>query len=343
MALVFGRNGSGAHPLAQSLAKLQASTDEGRRAMAYNLMHDHRVSEAREAAFLSYIARQKLSTTEIGDIVKAYHRERVREARHPDFLEPAINGENFRSGPHAGPLAVNSNLEVGRVLVLNGLWTACRWATREHPARYPALGTVPGEGLEFRKRVQEWLTEKLSTSAGQRTSFVQAALKAAWHHHLEIAPYQPAWVAPWEDLKTHLEHPSKPRRWLEVMGAHKQAPCWIIVLRYQVREVGQLLRPTQLEAGWFAYHFPSPPAQYLISTGGHPMDLSIPCEADGVLQEYVHDQIRHPIEHWHEAGSFCEPMETPPPEELALQRQRHHQALCEHYSAAHVLPYLPSI
>ena len=99
-----------------------------------------------------------------------------------------------------------------------------------------------------------------------------------------------------------------PESWLEAVGIPRATyPRWILVLRYTAGEARPLVRPTQLEAGWFGFHFPSPLASSA-DAGGHAMSLG---ERDGnlrlqILPEFIHARVRYHLKHWKAAGQMCD-------------------------------------
>jgi hypothetical protein len=120
-----------------------------------------------------------------------------------------------------------------------------------------------------------------------------------------------------------------PERWLQVLGAkQKEAECWIVLLTYPVAMAGTIVRPTQLDAGWNAYHFPSPP-QAQVELGGHPMDL-FPMENLGSpMSEYIHRQIDHYPDHIMRIGRTSASLSG----SLSHQREAHHRLLERHYGS----------
>src|SRR6185369_4434410 len=94
----------------------------------------------------------------------------------------------------------------------------------------------------------------------------------------------------WSGLKPQVK--DGPNRWCQMLGVHKSTVTWVILLTYTIAEAGTIARPTQLDGGWYGFHFPSP---YLapVTRGGHPMDLRINPRAQYLLPEFVHRQITH--------------------------------------------------
>jgi hypothetical protein len=148
----------------------------------------------------------------------------------------------------------------------------------------------------------------------------------------ETRPFQPSWVTTWEDLAPFLDQ--SPEIWCEGLGVPKQEPSrWLMVLRYTVGEAGTLVRPTFLDAGWAAFHFPSPPQAVLI-TGGHPMDLrpiDSASPAERLSREFIHSEIQHRIEHWIDAGRRVMRTSRPTSVSLLDRRRHHHGRLVDTY------------
>jgi hypothetical protein len=105
---------------------------------------------------------------------------------------------------------------------------------------------------------------------------------------------------------------------------------WLVLLCYTVEEAGNLVRPTQLDAGWCAHHFPSPP-QAKLRKGGHPMDLHEAEQIHKPLSEFIHQQIEHKITHWTAAGEMLEQTSGPTMDRLREQRIMHHRRLIREY------------
>lgn len=128
-----------------------------------------------------------------------------------------------------------------------------------------------------------------------------------------------------------------PERWVSALGVYKPVhPRWFLLLKYTVREAGTVARPTQLDAGWGAYHFPSPPRAPL-PLGGHPMDLRLSPPATSVLPEFVHKQIRHTLRHWSDGGRHIGRTSAPSGGTLVAVRLTHHELLTRVYGPSVVV------
>jgi len=72
--------------------------------------------------------------------------------------------------------------------------------------------------------------------------------------------------------------------------------CLCLILRYQAGEVSPTLRPTILDAGWYAPHFPNPPSACGWKSafgdrpsGGHPVNFDRAVRP--LLQEFIHRNV----------------------------------------------------
>lgn len=331
MPPVFGRYFPDPHPYDDALTAMRASTAD-EKAVAINLMHDHRVSQERERAFDAFV-KHPCTAFGLRKALKDYFEKKVRQRELPHYVYRDVNAHNLLNGhPGTRPL-IKPDTKLVRVLDLNGLKRVFNWAQIEGDRR----GKYPRRwGLTFSRfppdmndgKVMDFLDEKMGRSV---EDFVSTILDVLYvHGKLEKKPYQPAWATAWAAFKDYVNE--GPDRWLQVLGMDKPSPCWVILLRYTVREAGTLARPTQLDGGWYQFHFPSPPAAPL-SIGGHTMDLR--ASADGLLPEYVHKHIRHLPEHWTVLAPTNYGRTTAPPlPTLADQRKIHHHLLIRHYGTS---------
>jgi hypothetical protein len=116
------------------------------------------------------------------------------------------------------------------------------------------------------------------------------------------------------------------------MGMGKNLPGhWYIALTYTVAEAGTIARPTQLDGGWYEYHFPSP-KEAPLEFGGHLMDLRLPPVAIALLPEYIHKQIEHPSKHWHDTGRLLGQTSASHGSALFEMRRAHQKLLASTYA-----------
>jgi hypothetical protein len=309
---------------AAALAEMLASPKSVDRAMARNLLHDWRIGTARweEVIRIGGVAHTAL---ELQDAVYRYFMENVRSSREPDYLMDGLNGENIITGHQAAPSQIHKDAALVRVLDLNDLRPVFEWA-KPRGTWDGTLFDFPPEGRHG-VPIVNWLDRKLlSASESERREFVGVVLDLLSHHRKENT-FQPTWATTWASFEPFEEQ--GPERWLEVLGMPKQPPRWLVLLVYTVRTAGTLLRPTQLDAGWYAYHFPSAPAA-LLEEGGHTMDLRVSPRATRLMNEYIHCQIDHTVDH----VLKVERTRTSSGQELKNQRRSHHELLVQWYGAS---------
>lgn len=320
MPPVFGRLSAVPHPYEPVLQSWLGSRFVGHRAMARNIMHDHRVSTAREASF-DKLLEHPCSDRGLQNAIVDYFKAKVRTRTLPDYVYSRLNGQNLLTGTPSGKHVLHKDLQLVRLLDLNGLGRMFRWAKDEKGVRQfercPGIGDDPAQA--------RWLDEELQgqTEARQR-AFVAAVLDVLNEYRRE-RPFQPTWASTWAAFGSHAM--AGPERWLQVFGMPRPTyPRWVVLLRYTVREAGTVARPTQLDAGWFPYHFPSP-SQAPPAGGGHPMDLRLTPRATTLLPEYVHRQIDHLSSHVEGIGRTAGAVTG----RLGNQRQAHHELLASRY------------
>jgi hypothetical protein len=302
--------------------------------MAINLMCDHRVTMERERVFDSYV-RRPCTDFSLRRALKDYYETRVRPRKLPEYVHNDVNGINILNGRARARPIIKPDLRLVRVLDLNGLKHIFQWAQTEGRRKYPTrwgttFDTFPRD-VANDGAVMDFLDRRM----GGRTfgDFVATVLDMLnVHSTIEKKPFQPTWATTWAAFEGHVAAGAD--RWLEVLGVNKRRPCWLILLRYTVREAGTIARPTQLDGGWYQFHFPSPPSA-MLSGGGHPMDLRTSPRATNLFPEYIHKQIHHPPEHWTAIapdlnyGRTSALLSSP----LSRQRQTHHALLVYTYGS----------
>lgn len=327
--VLFGRPLAAGDPLGSELrCWLSRKARHELRAVACNLMFDERVSLERENALRTYFAVARDSPFEgrLQTAIREYHRERIRTAPDPEFLDAAANSENLAGRRYDG-------IELARILNLNGLaavFSAARGSIdsfEDFPRQIdkPAL-TASAYDLE----VLRWLDEHLGAPGSNRDSVIRDVLLALNKARVE-KPYQPAWATSWNDLAQVIAEGSE--RWCQVVGVANTGGTarWVLVLRYRLPPGCPLVRPTILDAGYNAYHFPSPLRRGRKT--GHPMDLRCTPLPQKLRRELIHQQIDHHPDHWEAAGRLLDRTDGPLPGRLGLRRRAHLRLLTEHYKS----------
>lgn len=322
MSTVFGRV-SLAHPYDSALINLQSShatpaLAQVKNAVACNIRHDHRVSEEREQHF-DAVCHHPRTGRKLQQAISSYFAERIRTRNLPDFVYFEINRNNLISG-HAKLTtlsadqrpAINKEVKLARILDINNLRTAFSWLLDVSHRKliweesFEEYYSIPRRltNREEQAWIDEWLDRVLELGQPGRERFIESVLDMLDCIRREKA-FQPSWATTWVAFEEHAKTPGgdpNPDRWIQIMGMGKNSPeHWYIALKYTVAQAGTLARPTQLDAGWYEYHFPSS-EQTPLESGGHPMDLRISPSATTLLAEYIHKQIGHPVEHWNDTG-----------------------------------------
>lgn len=366
MPPVFGRSSSEPHPYDTAVDVWLNSDAAGLRSIARNIMYDCRVSEKRERVFHRLGGRPS-DAAELEEAIVNYFYENVRGTKNPHFLSKDMNAGNIVKGIPSGnvllsrlqyiiekmrgllshkprpgteasdvyrpfvffnpELRFTNDSYLARVIDLNGLGRTFLWAKDEGIREFETF-----EGVES---TDKWLKRKVGHSKEQNRAFIAATLKAI-NRHAEVSPFNPSWATLWTEFKPYAGAAAD--RWLELLGIHKtEFPRWLIVLKYRVSEARRIVCPTQLDAGWSPFFFPSP----LRAPLNHPMKLRPAAGTDPLLTELIHKQIEHKIEHWDEAGGLCKDTSGVTPQDLPRQRTAHYQLLINHYGAERIRKWMP--
>jgi hypothetical protein len=310
---VFGRS-SVAHQYDRALLDWQHSGNVARMAMACNIRHDHRVSREREDQFDDF-CRQPRSANDLEQAISNYFLTKVRTRRYPHFVYNEINGCNLISGHPKLAQLLHKDRMLLRLIDLNGLVVPYRslldkrFRRQSWTTAFEAYYKIPRNLLKEEEQswVDAWLTGILDHgNDGRRREFVVAVLALLRKLH-DASAFQPTWATTLDAFEPHALTPDgkpNPDRWVQVMGMGRNPPRhWYIALAYTVAEAGTLARPTQLDGGWYEYHFPSPdstPPEF----GGFAMDLRLTPASSVLLPEYIHKEIGHNENHWYNAGAL---------------------------------------
>lgn len=318
---LFNRNTHSVVPYINAL-KHMLKIDSEHKAMSENLMFDHRVSVSREKVFINYI-QKPFTSDSLEKAIVNYFEDRIRFSKKPHFLCDKTNLDNIVCGTPCLSPKISKDLDLVRVVDLNGLSVVFQWAKSKN---FPFFLTFP-RNLGDDKKILKWLDHKLLNKPQSQVEKVLAQVINAMNKYRLVSPFQPTWVVPWTQFSKFI--PGNPEKWLEVLGVKKiNAPRWCFLLKYKAREAGTVVRPTQLDAGWYAYHYPSPPkVQNFL--GGHPMDLS--ASSTDLISEYIHMQIDHTIDQWFNTGKACKRTTLVNNASLSSQRKAHLSLLNNKY------------
>lgn len=295
------------------------------RALGRNLMYDDRVPASRAGQFYRQ-AKQPGTEAEFTTALDDYLIEQVRPYPAKTFLAKGNRINLAARGPEFLARVLDVSGLPLRDLLRHGRGLGIReWRLIDETE------LVTDTGID--KVLTEWLS-----AGGTRSTFIDALLKALNSNRRETA-HNPSWVADWDGFLRNTDGTAE--SWLEAVGVPRPVhPRWIVVLRYRSAGI-QLARPTQLEAGTYSYHFPSP--RFLKShLGGHSMSLSGSRGSPlGMVAEFIHEEIDHDLTHWDAAGSLCEKTLRAVGQDLPRYRRRHYRHLKNVYGTARISKWMP--
>ena len=277
----------------------------------------------------------------------SYLFKEIQRKRKPAFLSRKSNALNrfpqtvryFATKSRAPQSAPpHPDLWLARVLDLNGLVPVFLVARRSRLAPFHDFPFCPGRrsprSSGTSKATLEWLDNHLlNCSLDQQKTFIASVLEAIeLNRGRKTGAYQPSWATFWARFKLIVN--GDPELWASAVGLPNRRACarWLIVLKYRLRETGGLVRPTILDAGFNAYHFPSPP-QASLRDGGYTMNLQLSSEPSLLVPEFIHQQIPHPFQHWRDANFLLGRTYSPRCGWLARRRRKHHELLRATYGA----------
>ena len=309
------------------------------RLVLLNLLHDDRISHARKAQVDTLLAStgpgltvppvEPAAAAQLRRVIHKYKRQRITIPGVPDYISPVLNGNNFvpfakpsgKKGIHPDTLLVHV-IDLSKYVKAKG---------------YSSLPGCPGTGAH-QVEIIAWLgsyvpafpdTDVSGRSETEVDEFVERTLEAI--HDYESAPRsEPVWVALWDQFRQYVHHGLS--MWMKMLGMRDSVsrhPRYPLVLVYRADSVGTLVRPTQLEAGFDAFHFPSPPSAPP-TAGGYTMDWSAMPGYREPLREFLHQRKpdRDNAADWILGGRLSGPT-TPggAPLKLNETRRRHYGRL----------------
>lgn len=308
-------------------------TDHFVATMGWNLFHDRRIGAKRFQQFAdraAAVSNRLSDSSRIKDAVQDYHVRFVQEELNPSFLS-SENDNNFHDASGALGAPHHSKLLI-RVLNLSGMHSVFERACLDGVPEFSDYDRSTGSPRRRLART-DWLDLKLKEFLAQPTLGYQvarldshpilAALLKFMSANRTAFPFEPAWVSLWSDFRDHDWH--SPKRWHELVGLRPpQQDAWFLLLRYPARFAGRMVRPTQLDGGWYPQHFPVPPSALV----GHTMEMNHARRLSRPLPEYIHQQIDHSSKHLFALGRVSAPFSSGA---LVPPQRRHYGVLAQHY------------
>jgi hypothetical protein len=295
-----------------------SSPDVNARSVAWDLLHDHRIS-ARRVAHWEDLASGALDAS-LEAALRTYFDVICKRP-----LETYASNVNASNIPHLGDFALpGAGKMLVQVLDLTNKRCMAIWEFGKD------LGLAALRGLDLSK--PDALAADLDLRLSKQSLDAQVPLMDAFFTaqrlHLEAGNSQgPVWVALWDGWRARIEL-HQPESWAGAVGLSKEISnrCFA-VLKYPVRRAGSLIRPTQLEASWYGRHFPSPPVCALATGGrvvqGEPANIVRP------LAEYIHAPVPWSVQDWLLSEIPVRSTRTPvgPISVLRMDREAHWGAL----------------
>jgi hypothetical protein len=257
-------------------------------------------------------------------------------------LNEALNGDNWAAGVPLKVDVIDPDTPLLRVVNLDREREAFQWGANEwadpRNDRFFDIASA-GSDTELHEAIggqlQEDPMEFISTWLDMR-KVRRSSLKAAGSTEFDGPVWAMSAKVFFDDIDLGKDSPD---RWFEVVGVHLDtAPVWAILLQYPLRDAGTVARPTILDAGGYAYHFPSPPG-INAGLGGFMMDLCIDPACDHVRGEFVHETIDFKLEYWVAAGNRYAETTRTGRDGIGRQRTTHHGLLDRSYDG--VMSWMP--
>ncbi len=325
-------------PLSHVTQAMMSDIDEETATLGWNLHHDDRISPQRFDRFWRYVDGSKIQhASQMWKAVSLYYDYCVHFTDKPDFLETEYNEGNFHGVGHLPTLDDKAMLV--NIFNLGGLDKVYRAAKADGEAGFDSYLMKEKSGDP--PNVQGWLKHHFDglpmdgpvcqDLRALRTNRFLCQLLEYCNKRRLTKPFQPTWATLWDRFSA--EDWKNPKRWQTLLGVRpSETETWLLLLCYPVREARAegrpVLRPTQLDAGWYAEHFPVPPQ---VATG-HAMELDGdrgPCMP---LPEFIHQQIDHRPDH---IMAIAKVEGVAAPEKLRKPAQkRHYGVLSRYYNQA---------
>jgi len=273
MPHVFGRIAAPEHPLSQKLAVYDGTAAfDG--LIAETWRYDWRVSPGREQVAVGHLCGPG-SDSELRRSYRQYHGACICRGNPCEYCHSSNHGNRVPG--------ISRHTRLCRVVCLN-----------EAIFRQAALESLPE--VRAARDWGAWLNQRLGEEHTQRGAVGQrqfvSRLFAAWNNW-RGRDKRPVWASFWADVEPLAAQPDWADGLRDAFGLGTiGADQWLVLLSYELKDVGECYRPTCLEADWQPWHTLSPPGQPY----GYAMDLSP--EGGRCCPEVVHAPISLEMAHW---------------------------------------------
>lgn len=295
-------------------------------AVVWNILADHRISFARGCSLLEFWKTyEKADDLNKAGLLEAIMKEFSQSnTGFADVNVNAINQQLLRRevGVSVGRLVNFSPRKMHGVLRL-----------ALPPSDFNSsvfVGGIPKYDHEYRKWINNQFRGASEEDRIKRGAALVKLLDPARLDHPNRCDWAVEWTDIWESLVKSSRSAGSHQRCLNAVGVPViEKGDWVLLLKYEL-EPSALIRPCQLDAGFFEHHFPSPPPLKTDNPDphGHPMDLTDPqLPVAWLLNEYIHAPIQHHESHVVDVLQ----VDALPTRHLDQLRERHWNTLSAHY------------
>jgi hypothetical protein len=310
---VFGRSTFRTHGRLAIICEEILSRPDGDNndyALAWNLIHDRRVAEDwGETWYLRY--GQPISPQALRDAFTRYAND-LRERYLECYADLEIQADSVVSAaasdaPGSGDLLVH-------VLDLWSPGSRFIWnlGVMREIGELRRIADLDTHAAEPPPAIQRALSQPgIASQRPWMESFFQAQREYLAEVDNQrrrggtLATLNPFWVSLWQPWRERAGETAE--EWCASVGLSKNphaAQSWIAIVRYSAGAARRLICPTQLEAGWFGRHFPTPPSCSR-NQGGRVVEgrreiFEQPSHEP--LPEYLHAPVALSAQYWADAG-----------------------------------------
>jgi hypothetical protein len=308
MPRIFGRDAPPDHPLEAKLAPLD-QVQGSSRFIAENWRHDWRVPGPREDVVVGR-TRDPACPPDLAACYREYRTTCICHGAPSEYLQGG-NQSNLVAS------ALRRDTWLCRAVCLDSF-------------RLAAAEAMPGPRAQSPDAWRPWLTDQIAEAKRGRGLLglrdLLEELFSAWNGWSRLDD-RPAWASFWDDAAPFAAGPDWADRMRDAFGLGGYGDgSWLVLLRYQVADVGLCYRPTSLDADWQPWHVLSPPGEAF----GYTVDLS--ASGGRCCPEVIHAPMPLHIGHW--TGQIGR-VETPSREyDLQALRARHYGALRTRFGRA---------
>ena len=283
MPRIFGRNTLRPHAaLAPVLAEMLVAKEESERALAWNLIHDDRISEDRADHFYEFTNHPSTPA----ELLSALRKYVASFIHVEDPIETYLNSQNSCNFLSLNPKPA---FDLCHLVNLSAVL---------YQLRNTIIDPTFGIGLDLFDNAETQISNARDPQDIQ--SLVDHLLSA----YFILRRSRPIWAAKWNDLARQNLADQGGKSWNQAVGVWREFDTIQLTVRYSARKPTRLVRPTQLDIGAFQYHFPSP-ASADVKLGGFCMLLKEmePRRRQRLVSEFIHPPFPFSSKHWLRSGA----------------------------------------